>query len=266
MFSGDNMLELCKYVFKNENIEYIGVLPIESCKIINQHLYDRSCAWAKSVILFLVPYYTENRPERNISLYCVPRDYHDYMAALADRVVQRLQYLEPDRRFRGMADHSPIAETSAAAMAGLGIIGDNYRLINEKYGSYVFIGGIFTDMATAEAPKEITFCNHCGKCAKACPSPDNCLSALTQQKGELDEKTVKLMKENHTAWGCDVCQLACPYNNDVAKTPIEFFWQDRIFELTPEILDNISDDELKGRAFGWRKRKTIERNIKLLIK
>ena len=264
MFSGDNMLELVKYVFKNENIEYIGVLPMESCKIINQPLYERTCLWAKSVILFLVPYYTEDRPGRNISLYAVPRDYHGYMASLTDRVVEKLQYMQPDRRFRGMADHSPIAETSAAAMAGLGIIGDNYRLINEKYGSYVFIGGIFTDMVTSEVPKEIAFCSHCGACIKACPSRDNCLSALTQQKGELDENTISLMRQHNTAWGCDICQTVCPYNKDKASTPIDFFWQDRIFELTPDILDNMSDDELKTRAFGWRKRKTVERNIKLL--
>ncbi|MBQ4561808.1 MAG: epoxyqueuosine reductase [Clostridia bacterium] len=258
------MLDLCKCAFRNENIEYIGILPIESCKIINQSLYDRTCAWAKSVILFLVPYYTEDKPERNISLYAVPRDYHSYMASLSDRIVQRLQYMQPDRRFRGMADHSPIAETSAAAMAGLGIIGDNYRLINEKYGSYVFIGEIFTDMVCTEVPKEISFCYHCGACRNACPSPDSCLSALTQQKGELEENTAALMKNYHTAWGCDICQTVCPYNNDIEKTPIDFFWQDRIFELTPEILDGMSDEELKTRAFGWRKRKTIERNIKLL--
>ncbi len=264
MFSGDNMLELCKYVFKNENIEYTGVLPIENCKIINQSLYDRCTSWAKSVILFLVPYYTEDKPERNISLYAVARDYHSYIASLTDRIAERLQYMQPDRRFRGMADHSPIAETSAAAMAGLGIIGDNYRLINEKYGSYVFIGGIFTDMKTTEAPKEISYCCHCGKCTNACPSPDNCLSALTQQKGELSVETISLMKRHNTAWGCDICQIVCPYNKDVEKTPIDFFWQDRIFELTPEILAAMSDEELKLRAFGWRKRNTITRNIKLL--
>lgn len=258
------MLELCKYVFRNEKIEYIGILPIDCCKIINQSLFERTCPWAKSVILFLVPYYTEDKPERNISLYAVPRDYHGYMASLTDRMVQNLQYMQPDRLFRGMADHSPIAETSAAAMAGLGIIGDNCLLINEKYGSYVFIGGIFTDMITTEKPNDISYCFHCGACAKACPSQGNCLSALTQQKGDLDENTISLMKKYHTAWGCDICQMVCPYNKEIKETPIEFFWQERIFKLTPEILDNMSDDELKTRAFGWRKRKTIERNIKLL--
>lgn len=258
------MLELCKYVFKGENIEYIGILPMKNCKIINRSLYDRSCLWANSVILFLVPYYTEDRPERNISLYAVPQDYHSYMQALTDRVVERLQYLQPDRRFRGMSDHSPIAETSAAAMSGLGIMGDNHCLINKKYGSFVFIGEIFTDMITTEVPHEPKSCSHCGACIEACPSRDICLSALTQQKGELSENTIKLMKTNHTAWGCDICQTACPYNKNIEKTPIDYFWQKRIYELTPEILNHMTDDELKTRAFGWRKRKTIERNIKLL--
>lgn len=258
------MLDLCRYVFKNENIEYIGILPIEACKIINQSLYDRCTSWAKSVILFLVPYYTDDREDRNISLYAVPRDYHSFMESLTDSVCQKLQYLRPDNRFRGMADHSPIAETSAAAMARLGIIGDNHRLINEKYGSYVFIGGIFTDIKYTETIKEIQYCHHCGACTKACPSSNDCLSALTQQKGELSEKAKQLMTDNHTAWGCDICQTVCPYNKEVAASPIDFFRQDKIYRLTPEILDNMSDDELKSRAYGWRKRKTIERNIKLL--
>ena len=69
MYSGDQMkikLDLCKYVFRDENIEYIGLIPISDCSIINQSLFDRSCSWAKSVILFLVPYYTGDKENRNI--------------------------------------------------------------------------------------------------------------------------------------------------------------------------------------------------------
>lgn len=264
---GDQMkieLELCKYVFRDENIEYIGVLPISECTIINRCLFDRCCSWAKSVIIFLAPYYTGDEEKRNISLYAVPRDYHVYMADLTGRICERLQALRMDNRFRGMSDHSPIAETSAAAAAGLGFIGDNRRLINEKYGSYVFIGEIFTDMETDSPKTEIRYCNHCGVCKEACPSPNECLSALTQQKGELSEDVYRLMKKNNTAWGCDICQSVCPHNKNLPTTPIDFFWKDRIYLLTSDVLNGMSDKELKQRAFGWRKRKTIERNIKLL--
>ena len=253
-----------KNIFLQENIEFFAQLPIGACKIINEDLYKRKVGNAQSVILFLIPYYTGEYEGRNISLYAVPRDYHAYIAELAPRMTKKLKEYFPDNSFTFMADHSPIAETHGAAVAGLGVIGDNYRLINGKYGSYVFIAEIFTNMECSATPKEIEYCPHCGACQKACPSKEVCLSALTQQKGELSAETVAMMKKYNTAWGCDICQNVCPMNRDVAKTPIGFFQTDLIYRLTPEILDNMTDEELRGRAFGWRKRKTIERNIKLL--
>ncbi len=258
------MKERLKEIFSNEDIEYFAHIPIGECKIINESLYERTVNYAKSVIIFLIPYYDGDRSERNISLYATAKDYHLYVKMLSDRISPKLAALFPNNRFHLMADHSPIAETHAAASAGLGIIGDNYRLINKKYGSYVFIAEIFTDLECITSVKAIANCHHCGACRRACPSKEVCLSFLTQQKGELSEETVKLMKDNNTAWGCDICQTVCPLNQSVECTPIDFFKKDIVYRLTPEILDNMTDDELKERAFGWRKRKTIERNIKLL--
>lgn len=248
-----------------ENIEYFSALPLSECKIINQSIFDRCTPGAKSCVIFLVPYFNGDREDRNISLYAVPRDYHLYVKELGERLSARLSERFPDNSFKFMSDHSPIAETHAGAVAGLGVIGENYRLINEKYGSYVFIAEIFTDMEMDACGCEPKRCVGCGLCKKACPDPEFCLSAQTQEKGELSEKSKALMLKYNTGWGCDICQTVCPMNRGVAHTPIEFFKNELIYRLTPEILSEMSEEELSRRAFGWRKRKTVERNINLLF-
>ena len=147
-------------------------------------------------------------------------------------------------------------------------------LINEKYGTYVFIADIVTDVPPealgAIKPQPLSTCSHCGACRRACPTGilrgecDKCLSAITQRKGELDENELELMRKFDTVWGCDVCQTVCPHNRHPEITPIEFFHKDRIEYLTSDILTALTKDELKSRAFGWRGRKTIERNLKAL--
>ena len=253
-----------KKIFENEGIEYLGVLAADDCKIINQGLFERQTPFAQSVILFLIPYFTKEVCDKNVSFYAISRDYHIFIREITEKIIEKLKSLYPDNSFVGMGDHSPIDEVNAAAKCGLGIIGDNRCLINEKYGSYVFIGEIFTDLILPSEAKEIKLCSHCGLCKRACPSQNECLSELTQRKGELNSTTKELMKNNNTAWGCDICQQVCPHNKRTEPTPIDFFYQDRIAVLTPDILDKMSDEELGKRAYGWRKRKTIERNIKVL--
>ena len=171
-------------------------------------------------------------------------------------------------------DHSPIAERHAALISGLGIAGDSGLLINEKYGTYTFIGDMITDIPSELLGKteivSISTCNHCGACRRACPTGilrgegDCCLSAITQRKGDLLDREVDLMKKYNTVWGCDICQTACPHNKDPKKTPLDFFYKERISRLDKELLDKMSKDEFSRRAFAWRGRKTVERNLDLL--
>ena len=77
---------------------------------------------------------------------------------------------------------------------------------------------------------------------------------------KIDKNAVKF----NTGWGCDICQSACPYNREPVKTPIEFFYRERIDELTRERLDSMDKAEFNRRAFAWRGRKTVERNLDIL--
>ena len=126
------------------------------------------------------------------------------------------------------------------------------------------------ELLGAITPLEVATCHHCGACKRACPTGilrgegEDCLSAITQRKGELTESEMDMMRRYNTAWGCDLCQSACPFNREPVKTPIEFFYRERIDELTREKLDTMDKAEFNRRAFAWRGRKTVERNLEIL--
>ncbi len=258
--------------FSSRNIEYFSVLSYEDCREINSRIIDRQGFIPKSVIIYLLPYYSGESV--NLSRYATSLDYHLAIAEvnLALEAVLKIHF--PSANIRGYGDHSPIDERHAALISGLGIAGDNGLIINEKYGSYIFIADTVTDidptLLGAASPRPIESCEKCGACKRACPTGilrsegSDCLSAITQRKGELTDEEKQLMRNCNTLWGCDLCQTSCPHNRNPISTPIEFFHRDRIPHLTAEILDSMSDEDFAKRAFAWRKRKTVERNIGIL--
>ena len=263
---------MLKEFFDSEKIEYFSVLDYRDCIEISAPIMEREDFAPRSVILFLLPYYTGEC--ENISRYAASLDYHIAIREVGERLRAFILERFPEAKMRIFGDHSPIAERHAALISGLGIAGDSGLLINEKYGTYTFIGDMITDIPPELLGKtelcEISSCSHCGACKKACPTGilrgegTDCLSAITQRKGELSEAEISLMKKHNTVWGCDLCQSACPHNKNPQKTPIEFFERERIFRLDRETLDGMSKEEFSRRAFAWRGRKTVERNLDLL--
>lgn len=245
-------------IFSDEGVELAAALPLSRCEVLRPYKLERMGFPPKSVIMLAVPYSPPESPARIISKYAVPRDYHVFFKELFSRVIPRLCELFPGCSFHGAADDSPINETKAAALAGLGVIGDNGLLITEKYGSYVFLGEIFTDADLPdESREEIPGCRHCGRCKTACPSPDNCLSAITQKKGELTDDEIELMRRYRTAWGCDICQDVCPLNRGKSGTGLDWFQKEMIY--APK-----KGGDIESRAYGWRGRAVIERNLDII--
>ena len=152
------------------------------------------------------------------------------------------------------------------------MIGMHGLLITEKYSSFVFIGSIITDMEVAGQSYEIKNCEGCALCKTKCPTSLNkseCLSAVTQKKGDLTQQEETLIKAHCTAWGCDICQRVCPHTkkaikNGTISSPVEFFKRARLPSPTYEDIFNMSDREFSERAYSWRGRAVILRNLKLL--
>ncbi len=270
------MLEYIKTELSRHGIHNVGALPLSMCKITRAYKLEK-CGLGDiqklSAVMLAIPYYTEHT-EKNISSYAVPRDYHLFCNELFASVLPRLKERYPHNLFAGFADDSPVDERHAAALSGLGILGDNCMLITEKYSSYVFLAEIITDLPIKhENQYELLHCESCGKCLDACPRKEigDCLSALTQKKGELSEKEKNAIRAQGSAWGCDICQEVCPYTKRARElgtiyTEIAFFKESLLPKLTSDMIKNMDDISFSLRAYSWRKRETILRNSEILEK
>ncbi len=259
--------------FQKKKIDLFAPIPLSACEIRKSYLLEHEGIEKGTVIMLAVPYLTEAclDPDRNISAYAVSRDYHGFYRALFDELLPLLRERYPNERFAGFADHSPIAELQSAARAGLGVIGQNGLLITDRYSSYVFLGEIIT---TAEIPcsaGEIRSCSGCGKCRRECPMGQigTCLSALTQKKGVLTESEQAFILRFGSAWGCDICQEVCPHTQQAIRngtifSPIPYFAQDTVSHLTAQTVRSMDDASFASRAYAWRGRETILRNLQLL--
>ena len=249
--------------FEAEHIRYYASLPLSECTL----LYPRKLpAYAAGVCFFLIPYRVNDKAARNVSQYAVARDYHLYVKELEARLAPLLSGVE----FALFTDNSPFAERTCAQKAGLGRFGKNRLLIHPECGSYFFIGSIVLPFPisiaqTGEKCKS-DLCENCERCLRACPAArgdaPECLAGLTQKKRVTPEEEA-VIRKYPLRWGCDVCQDVCPYNKNVPDTPIEFFHKDRLPYLTPEILCAMTDEEFAERAYAWRGRAVIERNVNL---
>ncbi len=259
-------------LFASMKIEYFSCIPYSALRETAPHIIKRQGFTPRSVILFLLPYYAGETV--NISRYAAARDYHIAVRKYTSKIISFLNDRFPGSHSAGFGDHSPIDERHAALISSLGILGDNGLLINERYGSYVFIADVITDIPAellGESPlAEIRKCESCGLCRESCPTgilrtyEGNCLSAVTQRRGELTEAEAELMRKYNTAWGCDICQSVCPHNRSPEITPLDFFKEERITELTSERLAEMRDAEFAERAFAWRGRAVVQRNLELL--
>ena len=258
-------------ILNGEAITEIGVLPLSSCRTVNERHFSRIPFQAQSVILFLIPYYTGKG--ENLSSYAVSKDYHFYTKGLFERICPLLEKAYEGQAFCGFSDHSPIDERDAVLRTGLAIKGDNRLLIHDVYGSFFFVGELFSTLSAEalgyDGEKEVRECLHCGACRNACPTGTliscerTCLSALTQKKGELSEEERRIIRQNGTAWGCDACQNVCPYNKGTI-TPISFFHRERVTRLEKSKLLSMDEESFARRAFAWRGKQTVLRNLEIL--
>jgi len=168
-----------------------------------------------------------NRPsDAYISRYALGRDYHKLirkrLTQLAKKIQQALEELGGEHGYRAFVDSAPVLERALAQKSGQGWIGKNAMLINPKAGSYFFLGELFTDLPLPiDESFEQMHCGSCKACIDFCPTGaivDNhvvdgrkCISYLTiELKGAIPEDLRPKM--GNRVFGCDDCQLCCPWN------------------------------------------------------
>lgn len=252
-------------ILSDHGIEIFGLLPAAEAETLKPPVEG-----VRSYIIMLLPYHTAN-VERNVALFACFPDYHALTRKLLGEVCSELESAFPGEAFRPSVDSSPIAEVNCAAKCGLGSVGDNGLLINERYGSYCFIAEIATTLVLPPLKRDpgASECLKCGACVAACPhgalgaegfNADKCVSHVSQKKGPLTLEEEEMIASADFIWGCDRCQDACPLNAGLGDTRLEQF------RTTAPIVneDMVNDpDFFKASAFAWRGRQTILRNITL---
>ena len=156
-----------------------------------------------------------------VSRYALGRDYHKLMRTRLQKLADRIAKAVGPFGYRVFTDSAPVLEKALARNAGLGWIGKHSNLIDTKSGSWFFHGEILTDLPL---PIDAPASNHCGTCTRcltACPTAAivapyrvdarRCISYLTiELHGAIPEEFRVAM--GNRIYGCDDCQLACPWN------------------------------------------------------
>ncbi len=211
-------------------------------------------------------------------------DYHDILRDRLQKLIAFIQEQAKDLeeaenwRFAPQVDTGELVDVAVAQRAGLGFIGRNGLLITEEYGSFVYLGEIVTNIRF-EADEPVPFgCGECTRCVTACPTnallgdgrmnAKRCLSYQTQTKGMMPEEYRK--KIRNVVYGCDICQLVCPYNQGK-----DFHFHEemepKVDEVYPKLkpMLNLSNKEFNQQfghlAGSWRGKKPLQRNALIAL-
>ncbi len=200
----------------------------------------------------------------------------DYHVVLEDKLKKLAAFIAEkvdDFQYKIMVDTGELSDRAVAERAGIGFSGKNCSIITEEYGSFVYLGEMITNIPfQPDKPVELS-CGDCRICLDACPTgalvqggqldAKRCLSYLSQTKVNLPEPFKE--KLGTRLYGCDTCQLVCPYNKHVD------FHLHPEFEPEPEVAkpllipmlqkSNREFREMFGHVSGfWRGKNPLQRN------
>ena len=156
-----------------------------------------------------------------VSRYALGRDYHKLMRKRLQKLAGQIEVQIGSFGYRVFVDSAPVLEKALAEKAGLGWIGKHTNLINKQAGSWFFLGEIYTDLPLPVDTPADEHCGACTKCIDICPTQAivapftvdarRCISYLTiELRSSIPEELRALM--GNRIYGCDDCQLVCPWN------------------------------------------------------
>ena len=152
--------------FNPGDFSFVGFQHLNILNVRSRQRIPQNC---RTAVVIIFPYYNKSAWGGNISAYCSVADYHIVVMEQLKSIISQLQEAYPRNSFVPFVDSSPIDEVDMAVKAGLGVKGQNSLLITEKWGSFVFIGEILTDLEWETTLCDYTYCAGCGLCRKNCP-------------------------------------------------------------------------------------------------
>ena len=239
----------------------------------------------KSIICLRANYLTAEKgmdfldfPEiGNVSLYALNKDYHDIITPRLKDLEKIIQKEFQDCKTKIYVDTGPILEKPLAEQAGLGWIGKHTNLLSKEIGSWYFLSEILVDVALPESKAAENHCGTCRSCIDICPTDaivapyvldsKKCISYLNiELKGVIPTEFRKAI--GNRIYGCDDCQIVCPWNTYAVRTEEPAFKSvDSNFLLTELIL--MDDEEFrkkfKGSPIKRIKRRGLLRNVAVAL-
>jgi len=156
-----------------------------------------------------------------IAAYAWGRDYHRVVGKRLSHLAGQISRLAPGAEARYYIDTGPILEREWGYRAGLGWFGRNTMLLDQRAGSWFFLGEIFTNLDLPGGPPAADRCGACRRCRDACPTgaldidyqidPRRCISYLTIEHRSAIPQEIR-PKLGNWVFGCDTCQEVCPWN------------------------------------------------------
>lgn len=200
-----------------------------------------------------------------ISRYALGRDYHKVMRnklqKLCEKIQSELAHYQIDAfEYRAFTDSAPVLEVALAEKAGLGWRGKHTLLINKDHGSWFFLGEIYTNLPLVVDTPATNHCGSCSKCMQVCPTQAitapyevdarRCISYLTiELKTSIPVEYRPLI--GNRVYGCDDCQLFCPWNKFAEITQeTDFAVKHGLDDVSLIDCFNWSEDEFKTKMAG----------------
>jgi len=196
----------------------------------------------------------------NISRYALGRDYHKLMRKKLKKLAEAIRNHCQELDYRVLVDSAPILETCFAEKSGLGWKGKHTLLINKQAGSWFFLGEILTNIKLPMDAKIENLCGECNSCINLCPTgaivapykldARKCISYLTiENQGPIPVEYRDLI--GNRIYGCDDCQLACPWNRQSSiSDETDFMPRYQLDNSSLSDLFNWSEDEFNQRLAG----------------
>ena len=246
---------------------------------------DRVLAGVQSILCLRTNYYTrprtleflQHKSEGDISNYAWNLDYHDLIQPRLKKLESVLQNLFPGCATKPYVDTGPVLEKPLAQQAGLGWIGKHSNLLTEGLGSYYFLSEILVDVELPRSQPAEDHCGTCTNCIDICPTraivapyvldSRKCISYLTiELKGVIPVEFRKAM--GNRIYGCDDCQIVCPWNSYAVPTPEEAFVEREGTRLLVELM-RLDDDGFRARfrksPVKRIKRRGLLRNVAIAL-
>ena len=211
-----------------------------------------------------------NRPDRGaISVYARGRDYHDVLKKRLKALARWLIDQRQGSELKVFVDTAPVLEKPLAESAGLGWQGKHTNIVSRTYGSWLFLGELFTTLELPVDAPEQDHCGSCRQCLDVCPTDAfidasrldarRCISYLTiEHKGHIDPDLRPLM--GNRIYGCDDCLAVCPWNK-FAQTADPAVFNPRIELEAPRLAELVQlDDTAFRQVFSGSPIKRIGRN------